>query len=118
MSPTTSSRAACGARSTGTSTATRRAIWWPSHDGFQIIGEGKGEGIGKQVLKAQFDEYERMGVTRAKVHANIDVGGYAWARFGFVPSQRSWNDLRESLKVWVNADEVTQRPPRQRVPGR
>jgi hypothetical protein len=78
-----------------------------SHDGFQIVGEGKGEGIGKKVLKAQFDEYERMGVAKAKVHANIDVGGYAWARFGFVQSQRSWNDLRESLKVWVNADEVT-----------
>jgi hypothetical protein len=80
-----------------------------SHDGFVIQGEGKGkgEGIGKKVLRAQFDEYERMGVTKVKVHANIDVGGYAWARFGFVPTQRSWDKLRESLKYWVNADEAT-----------
>jgi hypothetical protein len=48
-----------------------------------------------------------MGVTKVKVHANIDVGGYAWARFGFVPRQRSWDELRGSLKYWVNADEVT-----------
>jgi hypothetical protein len=77
-----------------------------NHDGFVINGEGKGEGIGKRVLKAQFDEYERMGVARVKVHANIDVGGYAWARFGFVPTQRSWNELRASMKAWVNSDTV------------
>ena len=58
------------------------------HDVFHINGEGKGGGIGKQVLKSQFDEYEKMGVTKVTVHANIDVGGYAWARFGFVPNQR------------------------------
>ena len=73
-----------------------------SHDGFVI----QGGGIGKKVLQSQFDEYERMGVTKVKVHANIDVGGYAWARFSFVPTQRSWDSLRESLSYWVNADEV------------
>ncbi|UEM18666.1 hypothetical protein JL100_016235 [Skermanella mucosa] len=78
-----------------------------SHDGFVINGEGKGGGIGKQVLKAQFDEYERMGVSKVKVHANIDVSGYAWARFGFVPSQQSWDELRASMKFWINSDEVT-----------
>jgi hypothetical protein len=41
------------------------------------------------------------------VHANIDVGGYAWARFGFVPKQSDWDDLRKSLNVWVNADDVS-----------
>jgi hypothetical protein len=48
-----------------------------------------------------------MGVKKVTLHANIDVGGYAWARFGFTPTQRSWNDLRESMSYWVNADEVT-----------
>jgi hypothetical protein len=91
---------------------TRRFVRAPNgelmayHDSFVIEGEGKGAGIGKAVLKAQFDEYERMGVNRVVVHANIDVGGYAWARFGFVPTKRSWNDLRESMKLWVNSDEV------------
>ena len=42
-----------------------------------------------------------------KVHANINVGDYAWARFGFVPTQQSWDQLRESLNVWVNADDVS-----------
>ena len=56
------------------------------------------------MLKAQFDEYEKLGVAKVTVHANIDVGGYAWARFGFVPDQDGWNDLRKSLKQRVTAD--------------
>jgi hypothetical protein len=77
------------------------------HDVFVIEGAGKGEGIGRQVLKAQFDEYDRMGVKKVTLHANIDVGGYAWARFGFTPKQSDWDDLRKSLNVWVNADDVS-----------
>jgi hypothetical protein len=69
-----------------------------SHDMFTIRGEGQGSGIGKQVVKAQFDEYEKLGVKRVGVHANIDVGGYAWARFGLTPSQKGWDSLRKSLK--------------------
>ena len=68
-----------------------------NHDVFTINGEGQGGGIGKQVLKTQFDEYEKMGVAKVEVHANIDVGGYAWARFGFVPTRAgSWDELREA----------------------
>src|SRR5690349_21579569 len=61
------------------------------HNVFTINGEGQGSGIAKQVLKAQFDEYEKLGVAEVAVHANIDVGGYAWARFGFTPDQDSWD---------------------------
>ena len=71
------------------------------HNVFTINGEGQGSGIAKQVLKAQFDEYEKLGVAEVAVHANIDVGGYAWARFGFVPDQDGWNSLRKSLKQRV-----------------
>jgi len=42
-----------------------------------------GGGLAKDLLRASFDEYERMGVDKVTVHANIDVGGYAWAKFGF-----------------------------------
>jgi hypothetical protein len=68
------------------------------HSMFTIRGEGQGSGIGKQVLKAQFDEDEKMGVGLVTVHANIDVGGYAWARFGFTPDEGGWGSLREGLK--------------------
>jgi hypothetical protein len=68
------------------------------HTMFTIRGEGQGAGIGKQVLKAQFDEYEKLGVFFVTVHANIDVGGYAWARFGFTPDEAGWDNLRDGLK--------------------
>ncbi|WP_158043387.1 hypothetical protein [Skermanella pratensis] len=76
-----------------------------SHDAFVIQGDGQGGGIGRQVLKAQFDEYEKMGVARVAVHANIDVGGYAWARFGFVPTQKSWDSMRKSLKATISLSQ-------------
>jgi hypothetical protein len=76
-----------------------------SHDVFTINGEGQGAGIGEQVLRTQFDEYEKMGVAKVAVHANIDVGGYAWARFGFTPTQKSWDSMRKSLKATINLSQ-------------
>src|SRR5689334_869735 len=58
-------------------------------------------GFAKAVPRAQFDEYERLGVSFVTVHANIDVGGYAWARFGFTPDEDGWNTLRETLKLRI-----------------
>jgi hypothetical protein len=31
------------------------------------------------------------------VHANIDVGGYAWAKYGYVPTEQSWRNLSSHI---------------------
>ena len=53
--------------------------------------------IGKKVLAGNVAVYEKMGITSVGVTANIDVGGYAWAKYGYVPTQAAWDGLRRSL---------------------
>jgi len=61
-------------------------------------GSGQGAGVGKKLFDASLDLYDHMGMKAINVHANIDVGGYAWARYGFVPDQGSWDSLRSSVR--------------------
>jgi GNAT superfamily N-acetyltransferase len=68
-----------------------------SSDYFKIHDEKQGGGIGKKLLAANVEMYRKLGLDRVDVHANIDVGGYAWARYGYVPTQASWNALRHDL---------------------
>jgi hypothetical protein len=53
---------------------------------------------GKKLLAGNIDTYKQLGIEKVTVSANIDVGGYAWAKYGYVPTQASWNDLRDSLE--------------------
>jgi hypothetical protein len=67
------------------------------HTLFSLSGAVQNGGVGKKLFDASLDLYDHMGIKNLKVHANCDVGGYAWARYGFVPTQESWNNLRENL---------------------
>jgi hypothetical protein len=52
---------------------------------------------GKSILASQIATYQKLGLKAVQVHANIDVGAYAWAKYGFVPKQSSWDELRRDL---------------------
>jgi ADP-ribose pyrophosphatase YjhB (NUDIX family) len=67
------------------------------HDYFSIPEAGEGKGYGKKFLRDSFELYKKMGVDNVHVHANINVGGYAWAKYGFVPTQKSWDQLRKAV---------------------
>jgi len=43
----------------------------------------QGGGLGKRVLETELNHYESIGASRVKLLANIDVGSYAWAKFGY-----------------------------------
>ena len=47
--------------------------------------------------------YQKIGVTNVDVHANIDVGGYAWAKYGFVPNASSWSAMQMTMTNRVKA---------------
>ena len=53
------------------------------HEDFGMYGDAQGQGIGSAFLKASEDAYVARGLDRIEVEANVDVGGYAWARMGF-----------------------------------
>jgi hypothetical protein len=68
------------------------------HAQFELPRSLQGQGTAKKVLAAQIETYEQLGMKKVDAFANIDVGGYTWAKFGFVPSQKSWDSLRSQLK--------------------
>jgi hypothetical protein len=65
---------------------------------FKIYDEDTGKGVGKEMLAHNVAFYQKMGLDSVEVHANIDVGGYAWAKYGYVPTQDSWDTLRDDLR--------------------
>lgn len=54
-----------------------------SHDYFKLPEDDQGKGTSKNVLSVFYKQYRQMGLEKIDIHANIDVGGYAWGRYGF-----------------------------------
>jgi hypothetical protein len=53
------------------------------HTQFRLPKSQQGAGIAKKVLNTSMLEYQRLGVQRVELNANLEMGGYAWAKFGF-----------------------------------
>ena len=64
------------------------------HDYFDVPETKQGIGYSREVFKALYRQYQNMGVNRIEVHANINVGGYTWSRYGF-----SAKDRRNAMKA-------------------
>jgi predicted GNAT family acetyltransferase len=56
------------------------------HAYFQIPREMQGKGYASRMMAESMEAYERNDISIVKVHANIDVGGHAWAKQGFEAS--------------------------------
>lgn len=67
------------------------------HDLFFIPKSLQGGGTSKDVFRRLYKQYRNAGVSKINVHANIDVGGYAWARYGF--SMTRERDVKWLLKT-------------------
>lgn len=86
---------------TGKSIGTMIRTLYPNHVDhayFQLAKTEEDNGVSRAMLMSQIPLYQDLGMSHVDVHANIDVGGYSWARYGFVPSQSSWNSLRADVK--------------------
>jgi hypothetical protein len=69
------------------------------HSLFQLDSAVQGSGLGKRTLRESIDLYEQIGVTKVNVFANIDAGGYAWARYGYKPIARDWPELQSRARA-------------------
>lgn len=56
---------------------------WVEHAYLKLSAIYQGQGFAKEFNNHLYDWYRDNGVEHVKVHANIDVGGYTWARQGF-----------------------------------
>lgn len=53
------------------------------HALFSLSDQHQGEGLAKDFMRGSVETYLAHGLDRIELGANIDVGGYAWARYGF-----------------------------------
>src|SRR5262245_23987669 len=72
-----------------------------SSDFFELKKGQTGKDIGKKILAANVEMYKKLGINEVEVHANIDVGGYAWAKYGYVPDDTSWSNIQDLIREKV-----------------
>ena len=58
--------------------------------------DDRAAGIGRNILANTFGIFEEIGIEKIKITAT-NIGGYAWSKFGFVPSSEAW----ENIKIFI-----------------
>lgn len=107
---------AAGEKPTVYGDISRRVIGDNAHHGLLRLSEAhNGSGIARDILRESFALYKKLGVKTVDLDANINVGGYAWAKYGFKPLDGEWNILRKSLRVKL--DDLL-KPANMRLSGR
>lgn len=66
------------------------------HDHFEIDKQIQGKGLSKKLFRLLYKQYQQMGVKRMDVFANINIGGYTWARYGFMAINK--NEAKNAIQ--------------------
>jgi hypothetical protein len=76
-----------------------------AYSAYFVLKKGeRGSGVGKTLLKSNVAMYQKLGFDKVTVSANIDVGGYAWAKYGYVPTPSSWSSLSSDIRDKLTND--------------
>jgi hypothetical protein len=68
------------------------------HGFLKVNPSARGTGAVPAMLSNQIDLYKKMGLSNVQLGANIDVGSYAWAKYGFVPkTEGDWSYLKRNM---------------------
>lgn len=65
----------------------------------------QGQGIGKKLAKATLDFVKQNGSKTLECSA-CNIGSYFWAVVGFIPTYRSWIELRSNLSTHTKNQEL------------
>jgi len=74
-----------------------------NHALLEFADKQQGKGVAANLMAEQVGLYKKLGLKSIEANANIDVGGYAWAKYGYLPDSRGewtymqWN-LRERIE--------------------
>lgn len=68
------------------------------HRELELDGDWQGQGIARQRLVNALQLYPALGLPAIRLNAGNSVGGYAWARMGFLPPAWNWTVLRQGLR--------------------
>ena len=74
------------------------------HKLFTLPKKEQGHGISKRLFRDLFEQYEKCGIKKVYLHANIDVGGYCWAKYGCLGEKRF---VKSSIKNALSMEKIT-----------
>lgn len=63
------------------------------HDTFTLPEEVQGKGFAKELFRSLYTQYQNAGIEEIQIVANMDIGGYAWAKYGFKAKADRYDDL-------------------------
>jgi len=73
----------------------------------------QGKGLSKALFRAQYESYRKAGIKKMAVGANINVGGYCWASYGFCAKDASnilktlsLNRSKLTKQEWDEAENI------------
>jgi hypothetical protein len=71
-----------------------------NHFLFDVPSNMQGKGLSKEVFRTLYEHYQDAGVKAINLTANIEVGGYAWANYGFVATREyEVRRILETVKI-------------------
>lgn len=83
-------------------------VLYAHHALLEIDPDVRGSGFAEEFNANLYDWYRRSGIKQVRLYANIDVGGYAWARAGYdFANQQSADKILDRLRTLVG--ELTSR---------
>ena len=68
-----------------------------SHSLLELESDRQGNGFSRDFYGQAEVEYKKAGYNQIELTANIDVGGYAWARQGYKPTPKATADLHDRI---------------------
>ena len=69
-----------------------------TNDLFLLSKRDQDKGFGKQITQNLVALADHIGASKIDLEANVDVGGYAWAKYGFAPEPSSFKFLAQSIR--------------------
>lgn len=66
------------------------------HSYFKPVPKYRSGEVAPQMLRNQIDTYKNMGVKRVGIFAALESGPYAWAKYGWIPTEEDWDNVRNN----------------------
>ncbi len=75
---------------------------------YQVLPtSARGGKIAAKNLAASVKAYREAGLKEVRVSAGLSVGGYAWARYGFLPDRYSWSNIAGGARRRLDSSGAT-----------
>lgn len=85
-----------------------------TNDLFLLSKRDQDKGFGKQITENLVALADHIGASKIDLEANVDVGGYAWAKYGFAPAPAMFKVLAYNIRN-ENSAKIASLTPSQKV---